>query len=156
MEHKGTVTLETPRLILRRLTLADAEPMYRNWASDPGVTKFLTWPTHSSVEVTKQILALWTSHYEELNYYQWGIVVKDENALIGTIAAVKTDDEIEAAEIGYCIGQNWWHKGYTSEALGAVMKKCGMQFEGIMREGAKNNGGLCDIANYAILKKDRA
>ena len=165
MEHKGTVTLETPRLILRRLTLADAEPMYRNWASDPGVTKFLTWPTHSSVEVTKQILALWASHYEELNYYQWGIVVKDENALIG------------------CIGRNWWHKGYTSEALGAVidflfdevglnriaachdvnnphsggvMKKCGMQFEGIMREGAKNNGGLCDIANYAILKKDRA
>ena len=52
MEHKGTVTLETPRLILRRLTLADAEPMYRNWASDPGVTKFLTWPTHSSVEIT--------------------------------------------------------------------------------------------------------
>lgn len=183
MEHKGTVTLETPRLILRRLTLADAEPMYRNWASDPGVTKFLTWPTHSSVEVTKQILALWISHYEELNYYQWGIVVKDENALIGTIAAVKTDDEIKAAEIGYCIGQNWWHKGYTSEALGAVinflfdevglnriaarhdvnnshsggvMKKCGMQFEGIMREGAKNNGGLCDIANYSILKKDRA
>ena len=121
MEHRGTVTLETPRLILRRLTLADAEPMYRNWASDPGVTKFLTWPTHSSVEVTKQILALWTSHYEELNYYQWGIVVKDENALIGTIAAVKTDDEIKAAEIGYCIGQNWWHKGYTSEALGAVI-----------------------------------
>ena len=69
------------------------------------------WPTHSSVEVTKQILALWASHYEELNYYQWGIVVKDENALIGTIAAVKTDDEIKAAEIGYCIGQNWWHKG---------------------------------------------
>ena len=97
MEHKGTVTLETPRLILRRLTLADAEPMYRNWASDPGVTKFLTWPTHSSIEVTKQILALWVSHYEELNYYQWGIVVKDENALIGTIAAVKTDDEIKAA-----------------------------------------------------------
>ena len=71
------------------LNACDAEPMYRNWASDPGVTKFLTWPTHSSVEVTKQILALWASHYEELNYYQWGIVVKDENALIGTITAVK-------------------------------------------------------------------
>ena len=103
--------------------------------------------------------------------------------LIGTIAAVKTDDEIKAAEIGYCIGLNWWHKGYTSEALGAVinflfdevglnriaarhdvnnshsggvMKKCGMQFEGIMREGAKNNGGLCDIAIYGIMMIDRA
>lgn len=97
-----------------------------------------------------------------------GIVVKDENALIGTIAAVKTDDEIKAAEIGYCIGQNWWHKGYTSEALGAVinflfdevglnriaarhdvnnshsggvMKKCGMRFEGIMARGCKKQWG---------------
>ena len=183
MEHKGTVTLETPRLILRRLTQADAEQMYRNWASDPEVTKFLTWPTHSSEEVSKQVIVMWASHYNELNYYQWGIVVKDENALIGTIAAVKTDDEIEAAEIGYCIGKNWWHKGYMSEALAAVidflfdevglnriaarhdvnnphsgdvMKKCGMHLEGIAHEGAKNNQGICDIANYAILKKDRA
>ena len=183
MEHKGTVTLETPRLILRRLTQADAEPMYKNWASDPEVTKFLTWPTHSSAEVSKQVIAMWASHYNELNYYQWGIVVKNENALIGTIAGVELHDEIAAAEIGYCIGKNWWHKGYMSEALtavidflfdevglnriaarhdvnnphsGGVMKKCGMQFEGIMREGAKNNQGICDIANYAILKKDRA
>lgn len=152
MEHKGTVTLETPRLILRRLTLADAEPMYRNWASDSGVTKFLTWPTHSSVEVTKQILALWASHYEELNYYQWGIVVKDENALIGTIAAVKTDDEIKEVGLNRIAARHDVNNSHS----GGVMKKCGMQFEGIMREGAKNNGGLCDIANYAILKKDRA
>jgi len=182
MEHKGTVTLETPRLILRRLTLADAEPMYRNWASDPGVTKFLTWPTHSSVEVTKQILALWASHYEELNYYQWGIVVKDENALIGTIAAVKTDDEIKAAEIGYCIGQNWWHKGYTSEALGAVInflfdevgvnrvaishavknpasgrvaQKCGLTLEGTARAYFKSAAGeWLDIRTYSILREE--
>lgn len=52
------------------------------------------------------------------------------------------------------------HRGRSHDVnnpnSGGVMKKCGMQFEGIMREGAKNNGGLCDIANYAILKKDRA
>ena len=42
MKHKGTVTLETERLVLRRLTIEDAEIMYRNWASDDEVTKYLT------------------------------------------------------------------------------------------------------------------
>lgn len=42
MKHQGTKTIETPRLILRRFTLEDAPAMYRNWASDPEVTKFLT------------------------------------------------------------------------------------------------------------------
>jgi len=42
MNHKGTVTLETERLILRRCTLDDAEAMFQNWASDDEVTKYLT------------------------------------------------------------------------------------------------------------------
>ena len=47
MNHLGTVVLETTRLILRRFTIEDAEGMYRNWASEDEVTKFLTWPTHA-------------------------------------------------------------------------------------------------------------
>jgi ribosomal-protein-alanine N-acetyltransferase len=39
LTHKGTVTLETERLILRRFAPDDAEPMFRNWANDPEVTK---------------------------------------------------------------------------------------------------------------------
>ena len=56
MNHQGTKTFETPRLILRRFTMEDAPAMYRNWASDPEVTKYLTWPTHSSAEVSRQVL----------------------------------------------------------------------------------------------------
>ena len=41
MEHRGTQLIETPRLILRMAQMTDAEPMFRNWASDPEVTKFL-------------------------------------------------------------------------------------------------------------------
>lgn len=40
MEHKGTKTIETERLILRAFRAEDAEAMFRNWASDPEVTKF--------------------------------------------------------------------------------------------------------------------
>ncbi len=59
MNKAGTQRIETDRLILRRFRLEDAEDMYANWASDPEVARFLTWPTHSSVEVTKSLLADW-------------------------------------------------------------------------------------------------
>ena len=52
MIHKGTKTIETERLILRPFRESDVEPMFRNWASDPEVTKFMTWPVHESVAVT--------------------------------------------------------------------------------------------------------
>jgi len=42
MKHKGTVALETERLILRKFNAYDAEAVFRNWASDDAVTKFLT------------------------------------------------------------------------------------------------------------------
>lgn len=56
MEHKGTQRIETSRLILRRAQMTDEEPMFRNWASDPEVTKFLTWPTYQSVDSAYYIL----------------------------------------------------------------------------------------------------
>ena len=43
MNHCGTRILETPRLLLRPLTMDDAQMMYDNWASDPAVTKYLRW-----------------------------------------------------------------------------------------------------------------
>ncbi|MBQ5656302.1 MAG: GNAT family N-acetyltransferase, partial [Bacteroidaceae bacterium] len=55
LTHKGTQTIETSRLILRRAIRDDAEPMFRNWAADPEVTKYLTWPTYEKVETAYQI-----------------------------------------------------------------------------------------------------
>ena len=63
MEHLGTRILETDRLILRPFTSEDTEAMYRNWASDPEVSKFLTWPAHTSPEVTSQVIDSWVQEY---------------------------------------------------------------------------------------------
>ena len=52
MKHCGTQTLETERLILRRFTVRDADAMYTNWAADPEVTRYLTWPAHAGVETS--------------------------------------------------------------------------------------------------------
>ena len=181
LTHKGTQTIETPRLILRRARRGDAEPMFRNWASDPKVTKYLTWPTYETVETAYPILDLWISEYEKPNYYQWMIELKELGEPIGSISAVRQNEKIEEAEIGYCIGSRWWHKGIMTEALsavieylftqvgmnriaarhdpnnphsGGVMRKCGMKYEGTHRACDRNNQGVCDAAQYAILRTE--
>ena len=181
LTHKGTQTIETSRLILRRAVRDDAEPMFRNWASDPEVTKYLTWPTYEKVETAHQILDLWASEYEKPNYYQWMIVLKELGEPIGSISVVRQNDRVEEAEIGYCIGSHWWHKGIMTEALNAVieylfkevgmnrvaarhdpnnphsgdvMRKCGMKYEGTHRACDRNNQGICDAAQYAILRSE--
>ena len=179
LTHKGTQTIETSRLILRRAVRDDAEPMFRNWASDSEVTKYLTWPTYEKVETAHQILDLWVGEYEKPNYYQWMIVLKELGEPIGSISVVRQNDRVEEAEIGYCIGSHWWHKGIMTEALnavieylfievginrvaarhdpnnphsGGVMRKCGMKYEGTHRACDRNNQGICDAAQYAILR----
>ena len=84
----------------------------------------------------------------------------------------------QSAHIGYCIGSRWWRNGYASEALaavisfffsevharrvesqhdpenpasGAVMRKCGMQYEGTLRCADWSNRGIVDACIYSIL-----
>lgn len=61
MQHLGTAVLETARLVLRPFVTADAEAMFRNWAGDPEVTRFLTWPTHPSADVSRMVLTDWNN-----------------------------------------------------------------------------------------------
>ena len=183
MRHSGTKTIETERLILRRFALTDAEAMYRNWASDPEVTRYLTWPTHSSVGITEEVLGSWIPSYQSDDYYQWAIVLKENGSEpIGSISAVDLDDSVSKVHIGYCLGRAWWRRGIMTEALGAVMdfffdevgaeriesrhdtrnphsgmvmKKCGMRLEGVLRRSDRNNQGICDACWYALLKSER-
>jgi ribosomal-protein-alanine N-acetyltransferase len=57
MTHKGTIPLETDRLILRRFTAEDDTAMFKNWCADPDVTKYLMWKTHESIEESRQVLS---------------------------------------------------------------------------------------------------
>lgn len=67
--HKGTQTIHTKRLILRKFTVDDAQTMFENWASDERVTRYLTWRSHGSPEATKQLLELWCAAYKNPNTY---------------------------------------------------------------------------------------
>jgi len=178
MKNLGTKTIETKRLILRQFELSDADNMYKNWASDDEVTKFLTWPTHANAEVSRRIVDTWIKGYSDDKNYQWCIELKSSGEAIGSIGVVDNKENIEAVEIGYCIGRKYWNQGFTSESFkaliqfffqevgvnriesrhdplnsnsGKVMLKCGLKYEGTRIKADRNNTGICDVAMYGIL-----
>lgn len=182
MNHLGTVQIETDRLILRKFNRSDSQALFNNWANDEEVTKFLTWSPITSAEDAGRILSDWIYRYSDNKFYQWAIVLKENSdEPIGTISVVRMNEEIDMVHIGYCIGRKWWHKGITTEAFkgiipfliekvevkriesrhdprnpnsGKVMLKCGLTFEGTLRNADINNQGICDASMYALLKED--
>jgi ribosomal-protein-alanine N-acetyltransferase len=181
MEHIGTTYLKSKYLILRRFTVEDAEAMFANWASDPEVTRFLTWQPHESIEDSQRSLNKLVTGYERADFYFWGIEIRGTGILIGSIEAGIKDDENGIVLVACCLGKNWWGQGYVAEALsalvrfffeevganriearhdlrnpnsGRVMQKAGLRYEGTSLEAYRNNQGIADLANYAILARD--
>lgn len=181
MEHKGTVTIETDRLCLRAFELKDIQAAFRNWTSDERVTEFLRWPTHTDISITEKVIKDWIEESKKPDFYQWAIVLKDIDEPIGTISVVDKNEALNILHIGYCIGSKWWHRGITSEAFAAiilylfeevganriesqhdpnnphsgnVMKKCGLVYEGTLRQADFSNKGIVDACMYSLLKEE--
>jgi len=182
LKHKGTKIIETQRFILRQFKEEDAADMFNNWASDDEVTRYLSWPTHSDIEVSKKILEMWIDEYSSQENYNWAIEIKENRSVVGSIALMNIDNNIENCEIGYCISKTFWNKRITTEAFsaiinfafkevgferitgrhhventasGRVMEKCGLKYEGTLRKIHKINiGSLVDCKYYSILKEE--
>ncbi len=172
MKHLGTQMLATERLTLRRFTAEDAESMFYNWSNDPEVTKYLTWEPQETVETTAAFLEKWEQEYENDDIYRWAIELNDIEQPIGAIEVVSVQERTDSLELDFRVGREYWHHGYTSEALtevlrfligevgagrvwakydvqntnaGKVMEKCGMQREGILKRAGWNNTGIVDL-----------
>jgi len=181
MNKIGTKTIETQRLILRRFTLADVPAMYERWASDPEVTKYLTWQPHESAETSRSYLTDLMVKYDRGDFFDWAIELKGVG-VIGSIGVSAINEKTQEAELGYCIGRAYWGKGIMPEALkaildhlfdevgfhrivayhdvnnprsGRVMEKAGMKYEGTHRQAGYNNQGIIDIVYRAMILDDR-
>lgn len=177
INHKGTNSIETTRLLLRRFEAGDASSMFDNWASDPLVCKFLSWGPHRDISVTRKRINDWLMNYEYDDTYNWAICIKSKNEALGSISVELFDDHEKYCEIGYCISREYWNYGLMTEALravmhylffdigyekiqakhdvlniasGRVMQKAGMKFEGILYHVSKRrDGSFCDVAVYS-------
>lgn len=181
MLNKGTIKIETKRLILRRFTIDDESNMFNNWASDNNVSKYMRWPTHKNKEETKNVLNNWIDSYKNESFYQWAITLKENDEPIGAIGLFVVNENDSCGDVGYCIGKKYWGQGIVTEALnavfnfafetigfnrietyhsinnpasGRVMQKSGMIFEGLAKQKYKSISGFEDSNMYSILKKD--
>lgn len=139
--------IDTERLKLRMIKRDDAQDIFNNWASDPEVTRYLTWNAHEDISDTYSILDYWLSEYKNENCYRYGIERKEDGELLGMIDVVGYHRGNPV--IGYCIGKKYWNKGYMTEALRAVVERLIADgYSEIVVEAVEENIG----SNRVILK----
>ena len=176
---KDLPTLETERLILRKMVLNDAEAVFA-YASNSEVSRYTLWETHRSIEDSRAFLEFATQKYENGGEPDWGIVYRGNGCLVGACGLVNWEAEHARAEVGFVLSREYWGRGLISEAVRAilrfgfermnlnriearciaenaasarVMEKAGMVYEGTLRQREYIKGTYRDIKLYAILKK---
>ncbi|WP_448572472.1 GNAT family N-acetyltransferase [Trichothermofontia sp.] len=173
-------TLVTPRLCLRKLTIADTDDVFA-YAADPLVSRYTLWQTHRSREDSEQFIEAELAKYTSLQPASWAIVHQAVGKVIGTCGFGFWHIAHARIEVGYALGRAYWGQGLMPEALQAVitfcfstlplnriealclvenhasarvMEKVGMYYEGLLREALCHQGRYCDLKLYAILQSD--
>lgn len=173
-------TLETERLILRRINMQDAKDIFE-YSKDPEVARHVLWAAQKDLSEAKEYCRFMMRRYRQDVPSSWGIVDKTTRRLVGTIGYMDYREEHASVEVGYSLARWVWNGGYMTEALrrviaytfeamdinrieaqheldnpssGRVMEKCGMKKEGILRQRLYNKGRYVDVALYAILRSD--
>lgn len=117
--------LETERLILRPLTLADGETAFHGWTGDEEVAKYVSWLPHRTIDDTMAWLKEIEWKHEDdarvpRDNYIWGFVLKETGELFGSGGLIWEED-YQLYQVGYNIKKSHWNRGYTTEAMKAIL-----------------------------------
>ena len=173
-------TLVTPRLELRKMRIDDADDLFL-YASDEEVTWFTSWESHKAVEDSREFLQQVVDAYADGETRSWAVVHRGDDRMIGTAGFLFWDRIADRAEIGYALSRDYWGKGLMTEAVqrivqfgfeemrlnriearvdalnapsAGVLRKCGFQHEGTLREQYVRNGQRCDMMYLSILRRE--
>ena len=173
-------TLQTNRLVLRRLMVADASDLFE-YSKNREVTKYLTWDAHPDAMYTREYLQYLGTHYNMGDFFDWGIILTEEDKMIGTCGFTRFDYSNNSGEIGYVLNPAYWGRGIAAEAVEEVMRfgfeqlklnrieakfiegndasmrvmeKTGMKFEGYLREAMLIKGAYRTIGISSILRSE--
>ena len=128
--------LETARLVLRPPVLDDADAIFRKYAQDPEVTKYLVWRPHESIVATRVFIRRCIQCRKDGTAFPWVIARQQDDELAGMLE-LRIDGF--RADLGYVIAQKYWGNGYATEVTKAMVEWALLQ-QGIYRVWA-----TCDI-----------
>lgn len=114
-----TDNIITERLILRKFKISDVKEFLKI-SSNENVYKYMTWNGCQTMEEVIKILITWEKTYESNpGFINFAITLKENDLLIGGINNVSFENGIP--EVGFYLGEDYWNKGYMSEALRAFI-----------------------------------
>lgn len=179
-ENTRIPTLYTDRLILRPLTVLDADDMFE-YARTPYVGPLAGWEPHKSVSETIVVIRNLTTPRSAYDLGVWAIVEKHSGKMIGTIE-LYNHSPLFKAELGYALNPKYWGLGIIPEAAEEVIayafeflslkrlevgifvdniqskrvcEKTGFLYEGVSRNGyIRYDGKIFDKANYGMTRED--
>ncbi|TCP29060.1 ribosomal-protein-alanine N-acetyltransferase [Scopulibacillus darangshiensis] len=172
--------IETRRLILREVTVDDANDMFA-YLSDKAVVKPMGLDPFQTVKDVWDEIGWYKSIFEEGTGMRWGITPKDSGKVIGSCGFLNMRTKHYRAEVGYELSRDHWGKGIANEALKAVIRygyqhflleriealiepmnlpsqklveKLGFRREGLLRHYEFTCGKFDDLYMYSIIKED--
>ena len=123
--------IQTRRLLLRQIRESDAEALF-HYYKNPNVTQYLDWGGPASVPGAVRIIREWNEAYERRNFIRWGVTIKGEEQMIGTVVihtkeqnapyGLFTHPIAEVVSIGYELSEAYWNQGIATEAVEAVIR----------------------------------
>ncbi|MFC4408982.1 GNAT family N-acetyltransferase [Chungangia koreensis] len=172
--------LETERLRLRKVTEQDA-PYLMEYLSDDEVMKHYGLEPFESIEEAISEIQWYDSLLEEQTGIRWGISLKDDEQIIGSVGFHRYVHQHHRVEIGFELSKAYWGKGIAGEALSAILtygfetfpiqriealiepenlasqklvEKHGFIREGLLRKYEYTRGKYDDLYMYSLLKDD--
>ncbi|MBE6542642.1 MAG: GNAT family N-acetyltransferase [Ruminococcaceae bacterium] len=172
--------LNTRRLYLRKMLKKDSADMFE-YASRHEVTKYLLWDPHENRGFTQSYLSYIQSRYRAGDFYDWAVIYRDNDKMIGTCGFTRFNIEANSAEVGYVLNPLYWGIGIAPEVVREVMRfgfdylrlhriearfmadnrrslrvmeKVGMTFEGINRESMHVKGKYVSVGVCSILEQE--
>jgi len=170
--------IEGKRVKIRKLKFSDAKDIYEN-VKDKEIVRWTSniphpYPKDGAIKFIRQ------THYRIKNNkaYEFGIILKETNRLVGIIGLVRIDQKNKNGEIGYWLGKKCWGQGLTTEAAKLVLnfsfkelrlhkiyarlfeqnasskrvlEKSGFKLEGEIRETMYRNRKWRNVLRYGML-----
>jgi ribosomal-protein-alanine N-acetyltransferase len=180
MDWEQLPTINTNRLSLRSLSAQDVDDFYAVY-SNPEVMRYWSTPPLPNRAAASDLIDEIHNGFKRHELLKWGIALRADDRVIGSVTLFHPDFTHRRAEIGYALGRAHWGKGYAQETLKAVLnyaftvlnlhrieadvdprnaasvrtlERLGFQREGYLRERWQVNGEIQDAFFYGLLKPD--
>jgi len=180
MDWERLPTINTERLSLRWISADDVDDFFAIY-SNPEVMRYWSTPPLPDRTAAGKLIGEIHKGFEGRELLKWGIALRADNTLIGSVTLFHLDFTHRRAEIGYALGHPYWGKGYMQETLKAVfnyafevlnlhrieadvdprntasiktVERLGFQREGYLRERWQVNGEIQDAFFYGLIRPD--